>query len=214
MLSLIYELAVATVPIALLLVLSEFLWRARLLRGEAARKMLHIIIGSYVAYWLYFLTFRQIEFLCLVMFVTVTLSHKYHIFHAINDVKRKTWGDIFYALGLGLTAIISREPWVFAIAVLHMSLADGMAGLIGTYFGKNNRYKVLGSTKSLVGTAVFVLTSFSLFALFNYYHPSEIIWPVMLSMPIFLAVVENVGIRGTDNILIPVLVAVIANALI
>ncbi len=209
-----FELAVATVPIAMLLVLSEILWRTRLLRGEAARKMLHIIIGSYVAYWLYFLSFREIELLSLAMLIGVAISHKYQIFHAINDIKRKTWGDIFYAIGLGLTAVISREPWVFAIAVLHMSVADGLAGLLGTYFGKSTQYKVLGSTKSLVGTGVFVLTSLGLFALFNYYHPSEIIWPVMFSMPIFLALVENVGIRGTDNIMIPVFVAVIANALL
>lgn len=209
-----FDLAVATVPIALLLVLSEILWRARLLRGEAARKLLHIIIGSYVAYWLYFLSFREIELLCVAMLIGVTLSHKYHIFHAITDVKRKTGGDIFYAVGLGLTALISREPWVFAIAVLHMCIADGLAGLVGTYLGKGNRYKVLGSTKSLVGTGVFIVTSFALFAVFNHYHPSEIILPVMLTMPFFLAVIENVGLYGTDNILIPVLVAIIANSLI
>lgn len=209
-----FELAVATVPIALLLVLSEILWRTHLLRGEAARKLLHIIIGSYVSYWLYFLSFREIELLSLAMLIGVVISHKYHIFHAINDIKRKTWGDIFYAVGLGLTAVISREPWVFAIAVLHMSIADGLAGLLGTYFGKSTRYKVLGSTKSLVGTGVFIATSFCLFALFNYYHPSEIIWPVMFSMPLFLALVENVGVRGTDNIMIPVFVAIIANALL
>lgn len=209
-----FELALATGPVALLLVLSEILWRTHLLRGEAARKLLHIIIGSYVAYWLYFLTFREIQFLSLAMLVGVTLSHKFHIFHAITDVKRKTWGDIFYAVGLGLTAVVAKQPWVFALAVLHMCIADGLAGLIGTEFGKKTRYKVLGTTKSLVGTATFVVVSVLLFAVFNHYHPAEIIWPVMIVMPLFLALVENVGVYGTDNILIPLLVAVIANSLI
>ncbi len=208
------EIALAVVPVALLLVLSEILWRARLLRGEPARKLLHIIIGSYVACWLYFLTFREIELLSLAMLVGVTISHKYHIFHAITDVKRKTWGDIFYAVGLSVTAIVAREPWIFAIAVLHMSIADGMAALVGTQFGKANRYKVLGSTKSVVGTLTFMVVSFGLFVLFNHYHPSAIILPVMLSMPVFLALTENVGVAGTDNILIPLLVAVIANGLL
>jgi phytol kinase len=209
-----FEIALAIVPVALLLILSEILWRAHLLRGEAARKLLHIIIGSYVSYWLYFLTFREIQLLSLAMLVGVTISHKYHIFHAITDVKRKSWGDNFYAVGRGLIAVLARQPWVFAIAVLHMSVADGLAGLLGTEFGKGNRYKVLGATKSIVGTISFMLVSFGLFALFNHYHPSAIIWPVMLTMPIFLAFVENLGVYGTDNIMIPLLVVLIANALI
>jgi phytol kinase len=209
-----FEIALAVVPVALLLILSEILWRAHLLRGEPARKLLHIIIGSYVAYWLYFLTFHEIQLLSLAMLIGVTISHKYHIFHAITDVKRKTWGDIFYAVGLGLIAVLAKQPWAFAIAVLHMSVADGLAGLIGTEFGKGNRYKVLGATKSVVGTLCFVVVSFALFAVFNHYHPSAIIWPVMLAMPPFLALIENLGVYGTDNILIPLLVVIIANALI
>jgi phytol kinase len=209
-----FEIALAVVPVALLLILSEILWRAHLLRGEPARKLLHIIIGSYVAYWLYFLTFREIQLLSLAMLIGVTISHKYHIFHAITDVKRKTWGDIFYAVGLGLIAVLAKQPWAFAIAVLHMSVADGLAGLIGTEFGKGNRYKVLGATKSVVGTLSFVVVSFALFAVFNHYHPSAIIWPVMLAMPSFLALIENLGVYGTDNILIPLLVVIIANSLI
>lgn len=209
-----YEIALAIGPVALLLVLSEVLWRTHLLRGESARKMLHIIVGSYVAYWLYFLSFREIQLLSLAMLVGVTLSHKFHIFHAITDVKRMTWGDIFYAIGLGVTAVVAKQPWVFAIAVLHMCIADGLAGLIGAEFGKKTRYKVLGSTKSLVGTFTFIVVSFLLFAIFNHYHPSEIIWPVMLSMPFLLALVENVGVYGTDNVLVPLIVAIIANSLI
>jgi phytol kinase len=117
-------------------------------------------------------------------------------------------------VGLGLIAVLAKQPWAFAIAVLHMSVADGLAGLIGTEFGKGNRYKVLGATKSVVGTLCFVVVSFALFAVFNHYHPSAIIWPVMLAMPPFLALIENLGVYGTDNILIPLLVVIIANALI
>lgn len=203
------ELAVAVIPLGMLLVVSEILWRARVLRGEAARKMLHIVIGSYVACWLYFLTFREIQFLSLMMLIGVTISHRYHIFHAIYDVKRKTWGDIFYALGLGLTAVIAKEPWVFALAVLHMSVADGLAGLIGVNYGKKNQYKVLGSTKSVAGTLAFMVASFGLLLIFNHNHPAEISRLVMLLVPPVMAAVENFGVRGTDNVMIPVLVALL-----
>lgn len=207
------ELAVATVPIAALLVLSEIMWRARLIRGEVARKLLHIIVGSYVAYWLYFLTFEQIELLAVAMLVGVSISHRYHIFHAITDVKRKTWGDIFYAAGLGLIAFITRQPWVFALAVLHMSVADGLAGLVGTKLGKGNTYKVLGATKSVAGTVTFAIASLVLLLAFRASHP-EIGLPIVISLPLVLAAVENFGVYGTDNLMIPVLVAIVANTLL
>ncbi len=208
------ELAVAAGPIAVLLVVSEVLWRARYLRGEAARKLLHIIIGSYVACWLYFLTFRQIELLSAAMLVGVIVSHKYHIFHAITDVKRKTWGDIFYAIGLGGAAVIAKQPWVFALAVLHMSVADGLAGLVGSHFGKGNSYKIFGAAKSWVGTTTFWLVSLALFVAFGWQHPSEIMWPIILGMPAVLAGVENLGVYGTDNVAVPILVALVANTLL
>lgn len=199
------EIAVAIGPLALLLVASEVLWRAKLIRGESARKMLHIIIGSYVASWLYFLTFRQIQLLSLAMLAGVIVSHKYHIFHAINDVKRKTWGDILYAVGLGLTALFAEQPWIFALAILHMSVADGLAGLVGTSFGKSSSYKVFGHTKSAAGTVTFVVASFVLLLAFSQNHPSEITTMVLVFVPFVLAAAENIGVLGTDNILIPVL---------
>lgn len=203
------EIALAVVPVGFLLLVSEYLWRAKLLRGEAARKLLHIVIGSYVACWLYFLTFQEIQLLSVAMLVGISISHRYKIFHAISEVKRKTWGDIFYAVGLGVTAVMAKQPWLFALAVLHMSVADGLAGLVGTYYGKSNQYKVLGATKSIAGTLAFVATSFALLLMFNHNHPSEITLPLLLGTPWLLAAAENLGLRGSDNLTIPVLVVLL-----
>lgn len=202
------EILVAVGPLAFLLVLSEILWRARLLRGESARKMLHIIIGSYVASWLYFLTFEQIQIISVAMMVGVAISHKYHIFHAITDVKRKTWGDIFYSIGIFLTATLTHQPWIFALAILHMSIADGLAGLLGSRFGSTTQYKVLGCKKSWVGTGSFILASLVILVIFAGRH-AEITTAYVLLVPIFAAVLENIGARGTDNILIPLCIVLL-----
>ena len=198
------ELAVAIGPLAILLFASEALWRAKLLRGEAARKMLHIIIGSYVASWPYFISFRQIQLIALAMLIGVAISHKFGIFHAINDVKRKTWGDLLYAAGVGFTALLTSTPWVFALAILHMSVADGLAGLAGSCYGKKSEYNVFGNKKSAVGSLVFIMSSLLLLVIFADGHPN-ISPAVLLILPPVLAAVENLGIRGTDNIFIPVL---------
>lgn len=195
-------------PIFLVLLLSEVLWRSKRLRGESARKLLHIVIGSYVASWPLFMSFRTIQYISLAFIVVVLLSHKFHIFHAINDVKRKTWGDVMYAVGIGLTATLTTSEWIFAVAVLHMSFADGLAGLIGTRYGKSTQYKIFGGKKSLAGTMTFIACSYVILILFGPSHPFETPALLVASIPFLAAMVENIGYRGIDNVLIPLLIVV------
>lgn len=207
-------LAVAVVPIFLLLVLSEILWRAKLLRGEAARKLLHIIIGSYVATWPFFISFAEIEKLSVALFVVVTLSHYLHIFHAIIDVKRRSLGDLLYAIGIGVTAILVRNPWIFAVAILHLSISDGLAGLVGNKYGKGNTYKVLGKTKSLVGSGVFALSSLLILLAIVPAHLHITLGPLLILLPLTAVLVENIGVFGTDNVLVPLLFVLALNTLV
>lgn len=206
--ALIIDLFLAAAPIFVLLVLSEFLWRKKILRGEAARKILHIFIGCYIALWPYMLSFGTIQFISIALLVVVYVSHVFHVFHAINGVKRKTWGDVLYAVAIGLTATLTKEPWVFTIAILHMSLADGLAGLVGTRHGKRSTYTVFGYEKSVVGTLTFILSSYAILLLTLPFHPVDIL-PILLVVPLVAGAIENIGIAGTDNVLIPLLIVAV-----
>ena len=203
------ETLVAVGPLFFLLVFSELLWRARILRGEPARKLLHVIIGSYVAVWPFFMTFAHIRWVCVAMLLGVIVSHKFHVFHAINDVKRHTWGDIFYAVGLFLAASLATAPWIFALAVLHMSFADGMAGLVGSALGKKHQYTVLGSNKSVVGTVSFVVSSLIVLMVFKLNGGYNISAQMLIAVPLLTATLENFGPRGTDNILVPLCIVLL-----
>jgi phytol kinase len=138
--------------------------------------------------------------------VVVLLSQRYNIFKAINDVKRKTWGDVLYALGIGLTATLTRDPWIFAVAILFMSLSDGMAGLVGVHYGKKSQYTVFGNKKSIAGTLAFILCSFAILIGIQTVHTLEISPLMFVILPFMAAALENLGSLGSDNILIPVLV--------
>lgn len=209
-----FYLFVAVAPIAVLLVLSEVLWRAKILRGEAARKLLHIIIGSYVASWPFFLTKGQIELVSLALFVGVSISHRFKIFHAIIDIKRKSVGDLLYALGIGLTAFLAGSPWIFAAAIMHMSIGDGLAGLIGTSFGKKSRYKVLGQDKSIVGSTVFLVCSVAILYVIVPTHLHVQLGYLIAVLPLAATLAENIGVLGVDNVLVPVLITLSLNALV
>lgn len=204
-----YSFLLAVIPIFLLLLLSEFLWRAKLLRGESARKFVHIIVGSYVAFWPFLVDFWVIQAVSAAFLVVIAVSLKYKVFKSIHGVARKTWGEALFAVGIGLIAVLTDNPWIFTASILHMSLADGFAALAGKRWGKTTRYKVAGHQKSLVGTATFWLCSvfITCLAIVNLpdlqSHASVLL---IIFLPLLTSLTENIGIGGTDNVLVPLLV--------
>ncbi len=198
--------------IFILLCISESLWRAKLVTGERGRKLVHITVGSFIAFWPFFMSFHTIQLLSLAFLAIVLLSQKFHIFHAIHAVKRRTWGEVLFAVSIGMIASLTTSEWIFAAAVLHMSLADGMAAIIGLTYGKKNRYKVFGQQKSVAGTSTFLLISTVIVVSFLATRsagfqvltfPFVVIW-----LPIAAAYLENISIMGTDNVTVPLLVVV------
>ncbi|MEJ0072596.1 MAG: hypothetical protein WDN27_00660 [Candidatus Saccharibacteria bacterium] len=57
-------------------------------------------------------------------------------------MQRPTYGEIFFALIVGLLTFITSAKAIYAAAILQMSLADGFAAIIGSRFGRDNKYHV------------------------------------------------------------------------
>src|ERR1700735_297787 len=108
-----------------LLIISEVWWRNTKVHDEVSRKFVHITVGSFVAFWPFFLSWGQIELLSAVFLVAITLSKYLNIFKAIHSVQRPTGGEIFFALAVGAIALITHNKWIYMTALLQMSLADG-----------------------------------------------------------------------------------------
>ncbi len=201
-------IAIAILPVFILLILTEGLWRSNRLRGESARKLIHIIVGSYVAFWPFFISFEAIQAISAAFLLVVVISQRFDIFKAIHGVARRTWGEVLFAVGIGLIAVLATEPWIFAACILHMSVADGFAALAGKRWGKGNRYKVDGHEKSVVGTTVFWFCSLIIIGVTIYFVPElqAVAQPILIWLPLAAALTENIGIGGTDNVLVPLLV--------
>lgn len=198
--------------IFVLLCVSEGLWRAKLVTGERGRKLVHITVGSFIAFWPFFMSFWTIQILSLVFLVTILLSKKFHIFHAIHAVRRRTWGEVLFAVSIGMIALLTPSKWIFAAAVLHMSLADGLAAIIGITYGRRNRYTVFGQQKSVAGTLTFYVVATMLVIGFLAVRANgfqELTFPfVAVWLPIATAFLENISVMGTDNITVPLLVMI------
>src|SRR5574338_1336280 len=111
-----------------IILLAEVLWRRKSRRStEASRKFVHILTGIYIAFWPLFLSFYQIQLLCVVLLAGVVVSKRLKIFRTIFGVRRFTHGEALFPLGLLVAASFADSGWVYLAAVLHLTLADGLA---------------------------------------------------------------------------------------
>ncbi len=209
------EMVIACAGVLALLVVSELLWRAKIVRDELARKFVHISVGTFVAFWPYFMSWRQIELMSLAFLVVIIISMQRHIFHAVHSVSRKTQGELFFPIGIGLSAFLMPAPIVFTAAILHLSLADGFAAVVGKRYGVLHQYKIRNYTKTLAGTATFYLISTCIITGTILISGNTITWPIvplLVWLPMAATLIENLAIAGTDNIFVPLIVIVVLQA--
>jgi phytol kinase len=207
------KLIVCLGGILLILLIAELLSEKKLLRGEYLRKFVHIAAGTFIAFWPWLLSWRTIQVLGLLM-ILVMLTNKYiGFFNYHAKVRRPTYGDYLFAAAIFISAIISHNKIFFALAILEVAVADGLAAVTGISLGKRWEYKVLGSKKTIVGSMVFWIASASIltagllaahdiFTFRDYYY-------LLLLLPPGLTLLENLSAYGVDNLVIPIFLIVI-----
>lgn len=191
------------------LIAAEYASRAKRIHAELTRKFVHMSVGTFVAVWPFFLSWNQIKLLSIAFFIVVCLSIKFNVFRSIHAVERNMIGELFFAMVIGFLALISRNEWVFMAAMLNLSLADGMAAIVGILKGEGNQYKIFGRTKSLAGSGAFFVTSVLISVLYVAFGPASASVTVLLLVPVIATLAENVAVHGTDNLVMPLLLALV-----
>ncbi len=190
-----------------LVLIGEFWWRKQRLHTEFTRKFVHITVGSFVAFWPFFLSWNEIRYLSLAFLLVVGISKYFHLFRAIHSVQRPTLGELFFALAVGAVTLITQDKWIYAAALLQMSLADGFAAVIGTNYGQRFRYIVFGHAKSILGTFTFLVVSALILTGYSHESGQYLTAVFIFDLSVAAAAIENIGVAGLDNLLVPVLVA-------
>lgn len=183
--------------------------RRKHLHPELTRKFVHVTVGTFVAFWPFYLSWRIIAGLSLLFFIMVAISMRFEILRSIHTVQRTTKGELLFALAIGVLVLAATNKWVFMAGMLNLALGDGMAALVGILKGEGNEYKVFGHTKSKAGTLAFLATSFGISIIYIIFSPAGFSLTALIIVPIIAALTENVAVNGTDNLAIPVLVALI-----
>ena len=210
------KLALVAAIVFVLLLLAEYMWRIAKLHTEITRKFIHITVGTFVAFWPWILNWGQIELFSIVFLLAIVLarsitvlSRVFTIFGSVHIIGRKTVGELFFAMAIGGVALITHNQWVYMAAILHLSAADGLAAIVGTQFGKRFPYKVFGQSKTLLGTTTFFVVSVTIIAVYFHFSHAPEFWPTIIGLPLAATALENIGARGSDNLLVPLAVATV-----
>lgn len=211
MLSLIFTIVV----LVLILIAEEVAWKRRILHDEYQRKFIHMATGAFMAFWPWIINWTEIEILTAVGVTSALVYKRVNIFSGLGAIRSNGYGHITHPLAVLITASLTHQKIFFCLAVLNMALADGMAAIIGNWFGKNWRYKVFDQTKTVLGTMAFWLTSMLIFGVGALFIKDQISFAnyclLLILAPPALALIENLGVFGFDNVMIPLAVLLALN---
>ena len=196
----------------------QLLFHWRLIVGEYSRKLIHILSALWMATWQFQLTQLEITYLCFALFLAILFAKQNKWFNSIFGVDRSTYGELFFVAGILFANLVFAHPMVYALAVANLGLADGLAAIVGTQYGKQ-KYRVFGATKSLIGMftsfAVAALTG-SVFWIFAIdYNPGILFMAThVIATSAVISGLEFVSFKGLDNITIPLASGLLYNNLI
>ena len=191
-----------------ILVLEEIFYKNKILEGEYLRKFVHITAGSFIALWPWLIDWYHLQLIGLAMAAFIWLNHRIKRIHASGDVHRKTYGFYLFALTVAVTPFLTHNKIIFALALLNMALADGIAAVAGTAYGRKYEYTIFHHVKSVVGTMAFWLVSLGILGCGLLFLQASLdfgnYFVLILILPPLLAALENVAVFGLDNIVVPV----------
>lgn len=132
------------------------------------------------------------------------------------NVGRTSYGDFFFPMSAIALVFLANSKWEFATMVLVLGLADAAAALVGKRYGQSSSYVIFGQRKSLAGSIAFYALTFCIVGGFMLLHGSELSAAglgTLLWISFILTITENLGVYGSDNLLIPLVGVVLLNRL-
>jgi dolichol kinase len=173
-------------------------WR---ISPELTRQYIHLLSGLAAVVFAIWLTREELIGLSLLFLLGLLISKRLSLLRSIHRVRRATWGELFFPVGVALAALLylPHSPQLYSLSVLIMALSDPLANLIGSQFAR--RRLLFG--KSLVGSAVFFACTLVLSLFFLQPVPAVLVTALA-------TLVEALSPFGSDNLTIIPTVALAA----
>lgn len=192
--------------------IAEILYHFFKVKSEITRKLVHF--GTGLLTLLFPLMLHQhvtVFILCSGFALILLLSIRYNTLKSIHAIDRYSVGSIAYPAAVYLCFLTyslgKKSPSFFYIPILILAVSDPLAALFGRKWPMF-RYRIGSDTKTLTGSAAFVLSAALLILLlplisdaFNT-HPVSVS-QLLFTVPVIAALAEALSPRGYDNLTIP-----------
>lgn len=203
-------IVVSYVFVGLIMVAAKFFEKSG---REATRKFIHIMLCNWWFIAMYF--FENMWWAAFVPFTFVIInwiSYKKDIIKVMERGEASDGlGTVYYAISLTVLALITfgiERPELGLVGILVMGYGDGLAAVIGQTV-KSKEYTVLGHKKTVAGSAMMLFITFLIVAIYCISVPMDMWFIKAIVVSILVTFVEAVGIKGTDNLTVPLLTSCI-----
>ncbi|MEW5985167.1 MAG: hypothetical protein AB1791_00870 [Chloroflexota bacterium] len=195
---------------------AEGLRRWRGFSSDFTRKFIHVSVGMMM--WVVPVLFDSPWYFvgAAVSFMVLNfLDWRFGFLAAMASTDRSNLGTVYFPLAAAVVALLFWDnPPLMVAAVMPLTWGDGLAPVIGRAFGRHP-YRVYGHTRTLEGSAAFVVMGFLSTWLALWLAAGE---PALTAGAAFLpalvtavltALVEAVSIWGIDNLTVTMTAAII-----
>ena len=182
----------------------EVLKRKNILSVNSTRRLIHIGAAIIAYTFPNYLSLEQALIMCFIVLLMMVFSRYKSVLSHIHKVSRKTWGEIFYPLGMMIATFVFLPNSVgnFRIIILILGISDLLANIIGTNWGVHS-FIVFNCKKSLEGLIAFFLSAFVILIIFQV-SPITAIFISLIS-----STAEFFSPYGSDNLTVPVIVSIL-----
>jgi len=142
----------------------------------------------------------------LLLAVKVVPAFRRELGQVVDGVDRETLGEVYFPIAVATVFVLAhgRDPLLFTVPILILSLADAVSALIGARYGQ---VRYTGSNKSLEGSIAFFITAF-----FSVHVPLVLFGGagrvetllISLILAFLVMLLEGCAWQGLDNLFIPI----------
>lgn len=180
---------------------------------EVTRKYIHIMLSNiWFISMAFFDNFIIATILPMLFVIINSLSYKFNLIKIMErEDKKEGIGTVYYAISLTVLSLVTfyiNKPILALPGILIMGYGDGLAAVIGQKV-KSKSFNILGSTKSIAGSATMLIVSLIISILIFSFIGIEYIILKAFLIAIIATILEAISVKGLDNITVPLIITVI-----
>ncbi|MFZ5517752.1 MAG: diacylglycerol/polyprenol kinase family protein [Candidatus Zhuqueibacterota bacterium] len=183
------------------------------LSNEASRKIIHVSVGNWIFFALYYFRDWYIAIIGPLFFIALNIiSYNAKIFKAM-ELDDKNPGTIYYPISLTACTLLtySHSPLLVLpyLGIVAMTWGDGLAAV----FGKRWPIKTLFRNRTWGGSIAFVVVTFLASMIYLHLTANSMNVPDMMliagSTAVLGMMIELVSPKNLDNLAVPIIIGLL-----